>query len=533
MNKFFHSAREWSARGPVVHPFLFALFPGLFLWAQNVAEFTAFAKPLDIVIPLLITLAASVLAVLLAALVFRSWRKAGLIVFLFLVAFFAYGHVFEFIIETDWFGFFPQKRFLIGWAIFFAIVGLLALRIRTDLKSITNSLNAITVILVAISVINIIAFHVGKEDAAASDGQRVGNEGELAAGTSGDHKFLPDIYYIVPDAMTSPQNFKNIMGEDMSEFTGYLRSRGFAIDDDARSNYSHTTTSLSSVLNMEHITYMADVMPAGSIDPMVLPELMKEGTVFKFFRSQGYQIIHSREMGWPEHYGDTLFNCVSGVFLSFHADDFSGALIRTTVLEPALKFFKVYASRLQGQNICDFDEIVQAKRIEGPKFVFAHLFVPHPPYIFGRNGEQVAASSATFPYSKERSEVKVQYSDQSVYVATKLQEVVDALLSDPEYEPIILIQADTGTGIVFGEGDNIDVYEERFGIWNAIHLPRGGNEALYDGMTPVNSFRVILNYYFGTDLEMKPDISYYENPTYGKFNFRDVTDQLDALANGN
>ena len=51
-------------------------------------------------------------------------------------------------------------------------------------------------------------------------------------------------------------------------------------------------------------------------------------------------------------------------------------------------------------------------------------------------------------------------------------------------------------------------YLVRLGILNAYLLPDGGAEALYASISPVNSFRVILNAYFGHSLPLLPDKSY-------------------------
>ncbi len=48
-------------------------------------------------------------------------------------------------------------------------------------------------------------------------------------------------------------------------------------------------------------------------------------------------------------------------------------------------------------------------------------------------------------------------------------------------------------------------------ILNAYYLPGDGSLSLYPGITPVNSFRVIFNSYFGTDYPILPDISYNQS----------------------
>jgi len=57
--------------------------------------------------------------------------------------------------------------------------------------------------------------------------------------------------------------------------------------------------------------------------------------------------------------------------------------------------------------------------------------------------------------------------------------------------------------------------KEMMGILNAFYLPSGGDEFLYDSITPVNSFRLIFNFYFDTNYELLEDYvyySYYDKP---------------------
>ena len=61
------------------------------------------------------------------------------------------------------------------------------------------------------------------------------------------------------------------------------------------------------------------------------------------------------------------------------------------------------------------------------------------------------------------------------------------------------------------------------GILNAYHLPQGGSDLLYDFITPVNTFRLIFNYYFGADYDLLSDRSYIAR--YGTpYRFNEVTD---------
>jgi hypothetical protein len=72
---------------------------------------------------------------------------------------------------------------------------------------------------------------------------------------------------------------------------------------------------------------------------------------------------------------------------------------------------------------------------------------------------------------------------------------------------------------------DVKFLKAQFKILNAYYLPNGGEKYLYDSISPVNTFRVIINAYFGEHLELLPDRSYYSNYIM-PYNFVDVTDKV-------
>ncbi len=53
--------------------------------------------------------------------------------------------------------------------------------------------------------------------------------------------------------------------------------------------------------------------------------------------------------------------------------------------------------------------------------------------------------------------------------------------------------------------------EDRMKNLNAYYFPDGGSPQVYDSVSPVNTFRIIFNRYFGADLPLLPDRHYYSN----------------------
>jgi len=75
------------------------------------------------------------------------------------------------------------------------------------------------------------------------------------------------------------------------------------------------------------------------------------------------------------------------------------------------------------------------------------------------------------------------------------------------------------------EDPNKTYFKERFSIFNAYYLPRGGTSKLYPTITPVNTFRIILNYYFGMNYKVLEDKSYFSTWNH-PYKFIDVTDAI-------
>ena len=67
--------------------------------------------------------------------------------------------------------------------------------------------------------------------------------------------------------------------------------------------------------------------------------------------------------------------------------------------------------------------------------------------------------------------------------------------------------------------------KERMSILNAYYFPGQKYEGLYGRISPVNSFRVVLNSYFGAKLRLLPDRSFFS--TWPEpYQFIDVTEAV-------
>lgn len=179
------------------------------------------------------------------------------------------------------------------------------------------------------------------------------------------------------------------------------------------------------------------------------------------------------------------------------------------------------------------DQLAEIPKTAGPKFVFVHIIAPHPPFVFDSEGPPVVTNRPYAPRDAEglagdASEYRVRYIEQMQCANSQTLTAVDSILNSSARPPVIILQGDHGSGSLL----NPDLLEasclfERTSILNAYFMPEGKTRLLYPDITPVNSFRVIFNTYFGTDYPLLPDYTYY-SPFVNPYHFIDITGEIET-----
>jgi hypothetical protein len=215
--------------------------------------------------------------------------------------------------------------------------------------------------------------------------------------------------------------------------------------------------------------------------------------------------------------------------------EFQNVLINTTPIP-------VLLDKLPGRSQSDlhrdrilyiFDHLAEMSEMGSPVFVFAHILAPHPPFVFGENGELVK-SNGDFGLMDgaqwmeiTRDEYRENYRRQLIFISKKASETIDEILSSSPKPTIIVLQADHGPGSRLDWENPDGVFlKERMSILNAYYLPDSDYKQLYDGITPVNTFRLIFNQYFHADYELLKDESYFSG-WFHPYKFMNVTNDVE------
>ncbi|HSA99441.1 MAG TPA: sulfatase-like hydrolase/transferase [Anaerolineales bacterium] len=473
-----------------LYPILFAVFPILSLTAYNIEQIS-----LDVVSrPLLVSLFLGVVLFGLARLILRDWYRAALATLAALFLFFIYGQVYN-LLEDVTLGsvsIFRHRTLLPLFGILFVAILYLILRLKQPGRfTLWFNLLAIFLLVYPVAHITLSTFQQESADRSVRVSYR-----QAAANAN-----RPDVYYIILDAYGRADVLQKLLGYDNREFLNALRQRGFYIADCSQSNYGYTEFSLTSSLNFN---YLDDLGVAYSRDNRVA--LLQHSATRSFFEANGYKIV-----AFPTGFPFTEWRDAD-LYLNFEQPvtsltEFESLILNTTALRAVTDFQAPDTSNASRKDLRRLrvysllDKIKKLPGVDGNLFVFAHLVVPHFPYTFGPNGEATAYRGKDATYEQTAAA----YAGQVQFINQEILKVVDALIENSKVPPVIIIQGDHGP-----LPDLATDGAHRMPILNAYYLPGiQMDKVLYPSITPVNSFRVVLNSYFGQNLPLLKDQSYF------------------------
>jgi hypothetical protein len=520
-------------REKVFHPLLFAAYPVLALLAYNID----WLRPGQALRALLLSMGVALLLLVVLARWLDNWHRAGLLVSLSVVLFFAYGQVYD-SIKLDLGAEIGRHRFLAPLLLSLGVVlaWWILRRVRRP-EAATSVLNLVALVALAFPL-----FTVGRWGYLSLTQRPVHSEESIRLQLPQGER-PPDVYFLIVDGYARQDTLQSVYATDNESFLEFIQENGFYVASDARSNYAQTGLSVSSTLNMNYVDALVPGLTAGSGGRESLWDLIQHSEVRRQLEALGYvTVAFSTGLAGTELTDADIYLTSGSIDENLGlvgVTPFESLLIQTSLLRlvsdgvvalprflPDVRFpYDVHRSRIR----FIFDVLQELPPTEEPKFVFAHIIAPHPPFVFAADGTPVTPDAPftlrfTFDASDPSSaEYIYGYRQQVEFVNSQLEEVITAILEQSEVPPVIVIEGDHGPDSNSGR---ISYVQERMTNLNAIHLPTG-ETGLYPGITPVNTFRVVFNEVFGAELPLLEDrvlFSQYSRP----YDFQDVTDSIDS-----
>lgn len=324
----------------------------------------------------------------------------------------------------------------------------------------------------------------------------------------------PDIYFIVFDAYTSTRCLREEFDYDNSALDSFLRAKKFYIVTHGKSNYPVTPYSIASTLNFSYLTPAVTRHTFTAQDIVKGMKSIEHVRLVPYVEQQGYAVFNHSIFNLPGHpvKENEFFGYLKEGLLTrqtfverFRADigwNFSMRNWRTGAVTTAEVFPKERTKWLRTFLYNELDGLQKAlsKQQEQPKFVYCHVLMPHEPYYFNSDGSFV--SDAVFYFSKQP---KTSYRNQLIHTNTILRDVVNSIFTCDHKNKIVIVEGDHG----FRDYGQKDKAKRIFENLNAIYFYDGNYSALYNTMSPVNTFRVVLNQYFHENLPYLKDSSIF------------------------
>jgi len=500
------------------HPLIVALVPVATMYAQ----FPGAATPDEIVRSAIAVLGVTAALFVIAFGVYRDGRKAALFVTAALILFLAFDAVYSLVEPMRIGGIRPFRRAIAIPATYVAVLAgaWLLYRTRRSLLTVTAFVNcaALGCLLVPTATLTYAQARAMRQTTPLLD----------VPVAHGDSTVKPDIYYVIFDRYGDAGTMREY-GLDNTPFYDYLQNQGFYVAPQSHSNYVKTVLSLASSLNMSYLAPVISAQGPDSENWWPVYDWIQNATVIRFLRAHGYKYNLAGSWYWPtlvHRNADRNFNYYTTVPRA------AMRLLDTALMDPVRMLAPTAlldSRRQQWERVRrQIDDVIATASDPAPTFTFVHILVPHPPYVFDKDGAYLSEAE------ENRRPERLNYVNQVLGANAMARRLIEGIRARTSAPPVIILQGDegpypagtTGTRYEWREA-NAQQLREKSAILNAYYLP-GHSDDLYPTMTPVNTFRVVLNAYLGTQLPLLEDYVYAHESEYHPYRMTDITATVSA-----
>ena len=441
----------------ILFPFLLAFFPSWILILKNYDE-VIFQ---DILISLAI-ISISVIVWIVITKIIKNENKAALITGVGVGFFFYFGYVQDALDGIMIFNIPINKTsiLLIISILIFIISTIYFVKSRKSFESTIKIANVITITLILVVALQFVI--------------------------PGAYAEKPNVYHIILDEYTDNEILMKKFGYNNEKFLEFLNKNGFYMTDKSFSTFGSTPNELNSILNMDYPIKKGWVSDAY--------QDLKTNKVMSTFSDQNYSVIETNSaMRWKDFSDVDTHLCYDVDFIN---SEFLDQVLRKSIIR---YFMEQHQTDTRRDIVrCTFNELSEiALQSNGPTYVFAHLYVPHPPFIFGPNGENVTPDHSEIS-GLQSWENPQGYLNQLIYATSEISVVITNIVeNDPN--AIIILQGDTGTST--GTDGTTTTMKDIYQIHSILYAVRIPDVNNFENAIPVNTYRIIFNNYFDMNYE--------------------------------
>lgn len=460
-----------------------------------------------------------VIICLLAFLFFRDWKKTFLfcLVCLFFILFFGAMH--DGVKHVFGSSFFTSHSFVISLIVLVIISAAMLIKKYAHRLHIVYPFLALVIFFLGFWELSFLTINILK-----------GNRNNLVmkrAGSPGISALMPaqkpDIFFIVFDSYASSEFLRNDLGFDNTSFDSMLLKKGFYISSFSKSNYPITPMSLASTLNMDYLSVEREDKEATARTMLKGANAVYYSLVPELLAKEGYTIYNYSVFDLKNHPAmpRSLFGQLSKRMIDEQTlpGRFQHLLLWNFLVSRNSKGENEIAPSLlrdKESYIVDFIDkkvaglkAAAGQESENAKFVYCHIMLPHEPFYFNADGSRTKDSVILGNFSDE----KQKFINQTIYTNKIIEDILSSIMARRQRPFVIILEGDHGYRDVNSPEEKHKIFQNL----NAYYFSDKDYEALYDSISPVNTFRVIWNKYFNGGLKLLPDSSVYIRDPSFKF----------------
>lgn len=312
-----------------------------------------------------------------------------------------------------------------------------------------------------------------------------------------------DVIVVLLDGYPRSDTLASRFSLDNAPFLDALEERGFDISRRSRSNYPLTALTLASMFEMRHIEDMPSLASeTGYAEGYRAVSRVLSGPLraIETFRRHGYEAV-----GIPAVVNEFRLGAVDTDLDSGDMVQLETVILGKTLLAPVVNWFapELIHQQQRDRSLKAIAAVEAAVLDPRQQLVFAHLMLPHSPFVFGREGEPIpqpecVPTCSIFEGPSDKDAWVGQYGDQVLFTNDLLLGMVDSLLAGGQ-EPVVILMSDHGAR-AWREEDPGEMLLNFFAAYTP-EAPR----LFPDDATPINVFPRLIRQYLDEPVPLLPD----------------------------
>jgi len=280
----------------------------------------------------------------------------------------------------------------------------------------------------------------------------------------------PDIYYIILDSYTSSESLKTYWKYDNSVFEDSLKHLGFQIASKSKSDFTYTPYCLASYLNSSSL--LLDTTKHHYNERNLL-QLIRNNHLYDWLKVNKY---YCNNLSLFDAFGEHKY------YEFFTYNHFLGRTIWFVNYIKLYHYLKpnVNISQTNLEIFTEINKLAEEKH-DQPTFTYAHVMMPHTPYIFNEQGTPYKATDILSDKQK--------YLGQLIFTNSLTFELIKNILKFSRCNPIIVIQGDHGYRFL-DDTTKSEKTNEAHTIFYAILLPY--STTIPENINPSTTFKMVI-----------------------------------------